>query len=159
MNTRKLWISLFLAGAAACSSESGGPGAAGTSKFLGKWTYLSGSTIVIDCPNAPTRSIDLSNVPPANQPGYFTFSAAPGEVVHEVDARGCTYDWAVTGDAANAAPNQSCATFPDGRGGNQVVHLQSGTKSTPDGVSMNIDVHFTNDPGCAIEVHGTASKS
>jgi hypothetical protein len=52
------------------------------------------------------------------------------------------------------------ANFPDGRGGSQLAHLQSGTKSTTDGASMTIDVHFATDApsNCAIHVQGTASK-
>jgi hypothetical protein len=30
-----------------------------------------------------------------------------------------------------------CATFPDGHGGNRLVHLQSETKTTPDGASIS----------------------
>jgi hypothetical protein len=110
----------------------------------------------------PTQTIDLSKVPPpANQPGYFTFSSTSLAGLHEVDARGCEYDWSVTGGTASAVSGQSCATFPDGRGGNRVVHLQSGTKSTDDGASMTVDARFVTDPpsSCAIHVQGTARKS
>ena len=45
------------------------------------------------------------------------------------------------------------------RGGSQAVDLQSGTKSTNDGVSMSVEVHFsTRTPGCAAVVSGTARK-
>ncbi len=161
MIARSLLFWMLVAGfAVACSSSEDAPVADGTSKFLGKWTYQPGSAILIDCPGSPSQSIDLSKVPPANQPGYFTFSEELEGVVHEVDARGCAYDWTVSGDAATARPSQSCTTFPDGRGGNQVVHLETGTKSTADGISMAIDVHFTTDtPGCAVTVRGTARKS
>lgn len=159
-HNRSIWFSLLLAGtAAACGGNSGASSAAETSKFLGRWTYQLGSALVIDCPGAPSQLIDLSRVPPANQPGYFTFSATSQALIHEVDARGCVYDWTVSGEVANAIPNQACTSFPDGRGGNQVVHLQTGTKSTSDGVSMNVDVHFTTDAGCAVVVRGTANKS
>ena len=105
-------------------------------------------------------SIDLSNLPPANRPGYFTFAAGDGQLVHEVDARECAYDWAVAGGVATARPDQSCANFPNGRGGSKVAHLQNGTKSTSNGADMTVDVHFTTDtPGCAITVRGTANKS
>jgi hypothetical protein len=137
---------------AACSSTPD------TSMLLGRWTYQKGSAIAIDCTGAAPRSIDLSMVPPSNQPGYFTFSAGAADVVHEVDARGCSYDWTVFGGLATAKPDQSCANFPDGKGGSQSVHLVQGTKSTLDGVSMNVDVHFTNDAGCAISVTGTARR-
>jgi hypothetical protein len=81
--------------------------------------------------------------------------------VHEVDARGCQYEWNVSGDVATAASGQSCANFPDGHGGALVVHLQSGSKSTTDGASLDVDVHFTTDApsSCNIHVHGTTTKS
>jgi hypothetical protein len=143
---------------AACAGGSG-PSAPDTSRFLGTWTYQPGSTIAIACAGRSAGTIDLSRVPPANQPGYFTFSSGAGAVLHEVDARGCAYDWTLSGDAAAATPGQSCATFPDGKGGSQVVHLQDGTKSTSDGATMAVDVHFVNDAGCAITVSGTAQRS
>jgi hypothetical protein len=144
---------LFLALTTACSSST-----TDTSKLVGTWTYQPGSTIAIDCPNTPSKSIDLSTVV-GGHPGFFTLSAGGPGTVHEVDARGCTYDWSVTAGVATAAPGQSCATFPDGRGGNQLVHLQTGTKSTSDGASMTVDVHFTNDASCTIAVTGTANHS
>jgi hypothetical protein len=129
-----------------------------TSKFVGKWVYQAGSAITIDCPGAPTQTLDLSSVPPANQPGYFTFTVKSGEVLHELDARGCRYDWTVSGNVASAS-NQSCSTFPDGHGGSQVVQLQSATKSTADGESMTVNTHFTNQQGCTITGRGNAHKS
>jgi hypothetical protein len=142
-----------------CGSTSAAPAEA-TSPFTGTWTYQPGSTIVADCAGAPEQTLDLSKVPPANQPGYFTFSATGADALHEVDARGCQYDWTVSGAAASAAAGQSCATFPDGRGGNRVVHLQSGTKTTNDGAQMSVDVRFTTDPpsSCTIHVQGIATK-
>jgi hypothetical protein len=152
-------FALSLPLALACGGQP--QGADTTAKLLGKWTYQPGSSILIDCPDAPPQSLDLSKVPPANQPGYFTFAASAADAVHETDARGCQYDWTVSGDVATALPGQSCATFPDGRGGNRLVHLESGTKTTSDGASIAVDVHFTSDaPGaCAITVKGTAEKS
>jgi hypothetical protein len=132
-----------------------------SSKFVGKWTYQSGSTIAVDCPGMPEQTLDLSHALPSGQPGYFVVSESSPGVVHEVDARGCEYDWTVSGDVASGVPNASCATFPDGRGGNRVVHMQSGTKRTADGATMQVDVQFATDPTpvvCAIAVRGTARK-
>jgi hypothetical protein len=158
MSTRFLLASLSLF-AFACSGQPAAPDDTTTPRFVGRWTYQSGSAVVVDCPNAAQQTIDLFRVPPDNQPAYFTFTAtAPGRL-HEVDARGCQYDWAVAGDVATAASGQSCATFPDGRGGNRVVHLASGTKTTTDGASMRVDVHFTSDDGCAIHTQGQTTKS
>jgi hypothetical protein len=154
MSTRFL-LALSLS-AFACSGQPAAPD--DTSRFTGRWTYQSGSAIVVDCPNAPQQRIDLSRVPPNNQPAYFTFTATATDRLHEVDARGCQYDWVVAGDVANAASGQSCTTFPDGRGGNRVVHLASGTKTTTDGASMSVDVHFTPDDGCAIRVQGQTTN-
>jgi len=130
-----------------------------TQRFVGKWTYQPGSAIQVDCPNMPTQTMDLSSVPPANQPGSFTFWATSVEKVHEVDAGGCQYNWDIEGDVATAEPEQSCATFPDGRGGNRVVHLQSGTKTTRDGASIAVDERFSSDDGCAIHAQAVATKS
>jgi hypothetical protein len=143
----------------ACSSSSPPPDEA--SKFVGTWTYRPGSAIVAACAGAAAQTIDLAKVPPQNQPGFFTFSPGGGSSLQEVDARGCRYDWSVAGEVANAAAGQSCASFPDGRGGNRLVHLVSGTKSTADGASMDVDVQFETDPpsSCAIRVRGTATKS
>jgi hypothetical protein len=146
----------------ACSSSSPVPPPPdATSNFVGTWTYESGSAIVADCTGAATQRLDLSKVPPQNRPGFFTFSATGGDALHEVDARGCEYDWNVSGQVATAPAGQSCATFPDGRGGNRLVHLVSGTKSTSDGASIAVDVHFVTDApsSCAIRVQGTARKS
>ena len=158
MHTRFL-LALTAPLAFACSSQP--PAADGAAKFVGKWTYQPGSAVFVDCPNAPQQTLDLSKVPPNNQPGFFTMTASAVDAVHEVDARGCAYEWAVTGDVATAASGQSCATFPDGQGGNRVVHLQAGTKTTTDGASIAVDVHFTSDPpeACAIHVQGVATKS
>jgi hypothetical protein len=148
---------LLLSSFLACSSSSPSDE---TSAFVGTWTYLPGSTIVADCAGAPTQTLDLSKVPPKNQPGLFTFSSTGDASLHEVDARGCNYDWSVAGEVATAAAGQSCSTFPDGQGGNRLVHLVSGTKSLADGAPMAIDVHFVTDPpsSCAIHVQGTATK-
>ena len=154
MRTRVL-LALSLSGFA-CGGQPAAPD--DTTRFVGRWTYQSGSAIVVDCPNAPQQTNDLSRVPD-NQPAYFTFTATAAGRLHEVDARGCQYDWAVAGDVATAASGQSCATFPDGRGGNRVVHLASGTKTTTDGASMRVDVHFTSDDGCAIHTQGQTTKS
>ena len=156
MSTRFLLVLSFAA--FACSGQPAAPDDTTTTKFVGRWTYQSGSAIVVDCPNAPQQRIDLSRVPPDNQPGYFTFTATAADRLHEVDARGCQYDWAVSGDVATAVSGQSCATFPDGRGGNRVVHIASGTKTTTDGASMRVDVQFTSDDGCAIHTQGQATK-
>jgi hypothetical protein len=154
LSTVALWF------AAACSASSDPSPASDTSKFIGTWTYEAGSTISLECAGAAAQTIDLSKVPPTGQPGYFTFSPEPGAALHEIDARGCQYEWTVAGDAASATPNETCASFPDGRGGMQIVHLQSGTKSTSDGATMAIDVHFTTDTaGCTATVHGSATKS
>jgi hypothetical protein len=152
-----LALALALA-TSACSSSS--TAADASNAFVGRWTYQPGSAIVVDCPSTPETTMDLSKVPPSNQPGFFSFSTS-GSGLHEVDARGCAYDWTIVGDVASAAPGQSCATFPDGRGGNRLVHLQSGTKSTSDGATMTVDVHFTADDaaGCTIHVQGAAKKS
>jgi hypothetical protein len=158
MNIRvfSAWLLSF---SVACSSS--GPPTDETSKFAGTWTYLAGSAIVADCAGAPTQTIDLSKVPPQNRPGFFTFSPTGGTSLHEVDARGCQYDWSVSGDVATAMAGQSCATFPDGAGGNRLVHLVSGTKSTVEGASMSVDVRFATDApsSCAIRVQGSATKS
>ena len=127
-----------------------------SAKFVGTWSYQSGSTIAIDCPGAAPRTIDLAHVM-AGQPGFFTLTATPPGV-HEVDGRGCVYDWTVADDVATAESGQSCATFPDGQGGNLTVHLASGTKTTSDGASIAVDVSFATDAGCAIHVQGTATK-
>ncbi|MCL2448950.1 MAG: hypothetical protein FWD17_08395 [Polyangiaceae bacterium] len=151
-------IAGLLSLAIACSSRSEPPDP--TSRFLGTWIYQPGSSIVADCTGAASYSIDLSNVPPQNQPGFFTFTSTSRTSLHEVDARGCEYDWSVSGDVATAGVGQSCATFPDGAGGNRLVHLSSGTKSI-DGASMSVDVHFVTDApsSCTIAVQGTATKS
>jgi hypothetical protein len=122
---------------------------------------MPGSTIVAECAGASPQTIDLSNVGPQNQPGFFTFSRSGVASLHEVDARGCEYDWSVSGEVATAAAGQSCASFPDGQGGNRLVHLVSGAKSLADGGSMAVDVHFVTDApsSCAIRVQGTATKS
>jgi hypothetical protein len=127
---------------------------------VGRWTYQPGSQIEAVCADAPAQTIDLSKVPPANQAGFFQLSRTDSADLHEVDARACQYDWAIHGDAASAS-GQSCGTFPDGRGGNRLVHMVSGSKTTTDGVSMSVDVHFTTDApsACAIRVQGTATKS
>jgi hypothetical protein len=130
-----------------------------TSRFAGRWNYQSGSAIVADCPNTPRQMIDLSRVPPDNQPAYFVFTPTSANRLHEVDARGCQYDWTVVGDVATAASGQSCATFPDGRGGNRVVHITSGTKTMAGTASISVDVHFTSDDGCVIQVQGQTTKS
>ena len=130
-----------------------------TTSFAGRWNYQSGSAIVADCPNAPQQTIDLSSIPPANQPAYFVFTETAAERLHEVDARGCQYDWTVAGRVATAASGQSCATFPDGRGGNRIVHITSGTKTMTDSASISVDVHFSSDDGCAIHVLGQTTKS
>jgi hypothetical protein len=130
-----------------------------TVRFVGRWNYQAGSAIVADCPNAPSQTIDLSRIPPDNQPAYFVLSATATARLHEVDARGCQYDWAVAGDVATAAPGQSCATFPDGRGGNRAVRIASGTKTMSGSGSIGVDVRFTSDDGCAIHVQGQTTKS
>jgi hypothetical protein len=157
MKTRFL-LALSLS-AFACGGQPAAPDTTTTTRFVGRWTYQSGSAIVVDCPNVPQQTIDLSRVPPDNQPAYFTFMATAADRLHEVDARGCQYDWAVAGAVATAASGQSCATFPDGRGGNRVVHMASGTKTMTDVASVAVDVHFTSDDGCAIDVLGQATKS
>jgi hypothetical protein len=151
------WLLLSLG----CSSSSAGPPPDDMSRFVGTWTYLPGSAIVADCSSAPEQTLDLSRMPPQDQPGFFTFSASGDASLHEVDARGCQYDWTVSGYDATAFAGQSCATFPDGMGGDRLVHLVSGTKSTTDGSTISVDVHFTTDApsSCTIDVHGTASKS
>jgi hypothetical protein len=144
----------------AWSSGDGASRGSDTSKFIGTWTYQDGSAIVLQCPGAPAQTIDLSKVPPADKPGFFTFSAGSGEVIDEVDARGCQYTWDVSGDVATASPGQSCSNFPDGKGGSQLVYLQSGTKSTSYGALIVVDVQFTTaTPGCTATVVGTAVKS
>jgi len=159
MQTRLFLGPVLVSTLAACS----GPArvADTTTEFVGKWIYQSGSTILIDCPNTPEQSIDLSRVPPANQPAYFSLASSGVDTLHEIDARGCQYDWTVAGDVATAASGQSCATFPDGRGGNRVVQLQAGTKTTTDAASMVVDVHFASDApeACSIHVRGQAAKS
>jgi hypothetical protein len=156
-------LGLLLTATLALGAWNGGDGSSqesDTSKFIGKWTYQAGSAIVLQCPGAPAQTIDLSKVPPADQPGFFTFSAGSGEVLDEVDARGCHYTWDVSGDVATATPGQSCSTFPDGKGGSQLVHLQSGTKITWDGAVMVVGVQFTTaTPGCTATVYGTAVKA
>jgi hypothetical protein len=156
MSTRFL-LALSLS-AFACGGQPAAPDDTTTTRFVGRWTYQSSSAIVADCPNVPQQTIDLSRVPPDNQPAYFTFTATAVDRLHEVDARGCQYDWTVAGAVATAASGQSCATFPDGRGGNRVVHIASGTKTTTDGTSMRVDVHFTSDDGCAIHTLGQTTK-
>jgi hypothetical protein len=158
MKTAVLAIGLLFS-TIACSSSSQPPDP--TSNFSGKWTYLPGSAIVADCTGAAGYTIDLSKVPPQNQPGFFTLTSINSSSLHEVDARGCQYDWSVLGDVATAAAEQSCATFPDGAGGDRIVHLVSGTKSTADGASISVDVHFVTDApsSCTIGVQGTATKS
>jgi hypothetical protein len=150
---------LSLCSTIACSGAGEPPDE--TSKFVGTWTYAPGSEIAADCSGATSYTIDLSQVPPQNRPGFFTFRANGSASLREVDARGCEYDWSVSGDVATGAAGQTCATFPDGAGGNRIVHLLSGTKTTSDGASMAVDVHFVSDApqACAIRVHGTATKS
>ena len=150
-------LALSLSGFA-CGGQPAAPDDTTTTRFVGRWIYQPGSAVVADCPNAPPQTIDLSKVPPDNQPAYFTFTATAVDRLHEVDARGCQYDWAVAGDVATAASGQDCATFPDGRGGNRVVYIASGTKTTTDGTSMSVDVHFTSDDGCAIHTLGQTTK-
>jgi hypothetical protein len=159
---------LLMSSAVACGNGSASPAAStspapeATTKFAGTWTYQPGSSILADCAGAALQTIDLSRVPPANHPGFFVLSPADaGAELLEVDARGCRYDWQVTGSVATAVSGQSCATFPDGHGGNRLVHMQSGTKSTTDGASMSVDVRFTTDApsSCAIHVQGIATKS
>jgi hypothetical protein len=157
MSTRIL-LALLSLSAVACCGQPAAPDDTTTTRFVGRWTYQSGSAIVADCPNPPQQTIDLSRLPPDNQPGYFTVTATAADRLHEVDGRGCQYDWGVAGAVATAAAGQSCTTFPDGRGGNRVVHMASGTKTTTDGASMRVDVHFTSDDGCAIHVQGQAMK-
>ena len=128
-------------------------------RFVGRWNYQSGSAVIADCPNVPQQIIDLSRVPPDNQPAYFVFTATAADRLHEVDARGCQYDWTVAGNVATAAAGQSCATFPDGRGGNRVVHITSGTKTLTESASISVDVHFTSDDGCTIHTLGQTTKS
>jgi hypothetical protein len=149
----------LLSSTLACSSAEPSPDE--TSEFVGTWTYRPGSAILADCAGTAPQTIDLSSVPPQDRPGFFTFSAGGAASLHEVDARGCAYDWGVSGDVAIAAPGRSCATFPDGRGGNRLVHLVSGTKSLTGAGAMAVDVHFVTDApsSCAIRVHGTATKS
>jgi hypothetical protein len=101
----------------ACGTSSSSPDA--TSKFTGTWRYEPGSTILAECAGVSPQTVDLSRVPPVNQPGYFSLSSTGLADLHEVDARGCEYDWSVTGETAAAASGQSCATFPDGHGGNR----------------------------------------
>ena len=153
-----LLLALSLSGFA-CGGQPAAPDDTTTTRFVGRWTYQSGSAIVADCLNPPQQTIDLSRVPPDNQPAYFTFTVSAADRLHEVDARGCQYDWAVASAVATAASGQSCATFPDGRGGNRVVHMASGTKTTTDGALMRVDVHFTSDDGCAIHTLGQTTKS
>jgi hypothetical protein len=150
---------LLLFSFTACSSSSPPPDE--TSVFAGTWTYLPGSAITADCAGAATQVIDLSKVPPQNLPGFFTFSRSDEAALHEIDARGCEYDWTVSGAVATATVGQSCATFPDGRGGSRLVHLVSGKKSLADGSAMAVDNHFVTDApsSCAIRVQGTATKS
>jgi hypothetical protein len=145
---------ILLAVAAAACTKSAVPDA--SAKFVGTWTYRSGSAIAIDCPGAAPRTIDLAHAM-GGQPGFFTFTASSGGV-HEVDARGCAYDWTVADDVATAVSGQSCSTFPDGQGGDLSVHLASGTKTTSDGATIAVDVSFTTDTSCAIHVYGTATK-
>jgi hypothetical protein len=150
---------LFLATAPiACTSPSSTPDA--TAKFAGTWTYQPGSAIVAQCAGAPDQAIDLSKVPGMNRPGFFMLAAAGNGMLHEVDARGCQYDWSVSDDVASAASGQSCSTFPDGRGGTRLVRMQSGTKTTHDGASLTVDVRFATDEpsNCSIHVQGTATK-
>jgi hypothetical protein len=158
MHTR-FQLALALVSALGCSSKA--PAADSTAKFVGQWVYQPGSTILVDCPNAPQQSLDLASVPPANQPGYFSLAESTVNGLHEVDGRGCQYDWVVAGDVATAASGQSCATFPDGHGGNRVVHFQSGTKTATGDASLVVDVHFTSDApeSCSIHVQGQATKS
>jgi hypothetical protein len=144
----------------------GGPSPAATpdappSKFVGTWTYQPGSAIEAQCADASPQTIDLSDVPGTNKPGFFILTDSGEGALHEVDARGCQYDWSVSGDVASAAAGQSCSTFPDGRGGTRLVHMTQGTKSTSDGTSMTVDVQFTTDApsSCAIRVRGNATKS
>jgi hypothetical protein len=159
MKPRFMTAYLVFGLAAGCGSPSSE--ASTTSNFVGTWTYERGATIVADCPSGQIETIDLSSVPPAHRPGSFTLSSADATDLHELDARGCAYAWTVSGEIATAAPGQTCATFPDGRGGNRLVRIESGTKTTRDGASMTVDVHFTTDAlsSCAIHVQGTATKS
>jgi hypothetical protein len=151
---QQILMALGVAAAVGCAGKSVDP----TEKFVGTWKYAAGSTIEIDCAGQPARTIDLAHVM-GGQPGFFTFTASAGGV-HEVDARQCAYDWTIASDVATAAPNQSCSTFPDGQGGNLLVHLTSGTKTTTDGASIAVDVHFTTEApsSCAIHTLGTATK-
>jgi hypothetical protein len=152
---------LFLLGLSLFAIACGAPPTAPeeTTGFDGRWNYQFGSAVVADCPNAPRQTIDLSKTPPDNQPAYFILMATASDRLHEVDARGCQYEWAVAGNVATAASGQSCATFPDGRGGNRSVHITSGTKTMTDSESISVDVHFTSDDGCAIHVLGQTMKS
>jgi len=145
--------------AAACSGPSSVTPSGDPARFAGKWTYQSGSIVLEDCANAPEQTIDLSKAI-GGQPAFFTMTTTNGGI-HEVDARGCQYDWDVSADVATAVGGQSCGNFPDGHGGTLLVRLQSGKKSMSDVGSLNVDVHFATDApsSCNIHVQGTAIKS
>jgi hypothetical protein len=137
-------------GLAACNAAS---------DFEGKWTYQSGSTLTLRCPGEDPKVVDLANVSSAGQPSTFTFSEGmDGVPLHEVDAFGCAWDWALDDQVATASAGQSCSTFSAFEGRNQTVHLQSGTKTTMDAKTMRIDVGYTTDAGCGVAIAGTATK-
>src|SRR5712692_1396542 len=74
-------LALSLSGFA-CGGQPAAPDDTTTTRFVGRWIYQPGSAVVADCPNAPPQTIDLSKVPPDNQPAYFTFTATAVDRLH-----------------------------------------------------------------------------
>ena len=144
----------------ACGDTLGRSSSDDAAQFVGRWTYLAGSSVVINCPGQPPVVTDLSKVPPTNQPAFFVFSEVSLTRVHEIDARGCEYDWTIAGSDAVGVSGQSCDKFPDGRGGATSVTLVDGVKSTRDGRTMAVAVNFQiTQAACTAAVRGTAVKT
>jgi hypothetical protein len=143
-----------------CSSSDSSTSTASSAdtKFAGTWAYEKGSSFVVACPGRPPFSQDLGTAN-KGQPGTFFLTVLDDTHVHEVDSVGCAYDWTANGDALTQPAGQSCDKFPDGRGGTTTGSIDTATKTSADGKTMQVTVRGKWGMGCTMSLDGVAQRS
>jgi hypothetical protein len=148
-------LALACAAFIGCSSSSN----AAPDKFVGNWTFSSGSLNAM-CNGLPPFMNDLTG-----QTLTLTKGMSSDLVSTLTSTLGtCTLKLSVSGTVASAEPGQSC-TFNVPVGGLSVavtVNINSWTVTTTDGMSMTTAATATGSgglaDGCPITLNGTATK-